>query len=104
MNQDPHLSRFYSYLSLFTFFMLILITGENLLVLFFGWEGVGLASYLLINFWFTRQAANLAALKAFLMNRMGDWALTIAILLTLLLIDDISLLTILSISKDLNGN
>lgn len=104
MNEDPHLSRFYSYLSLFTFFMLILITGENLLVLFFGWEGVGLASYLLINFWFTRQAANMAALKAFLMNRMGDWALTIGILLTLLLIDDISLFTILSLSKDLNGN
>lgn len=61
----------------------MLITGENLLVLFVGWEGVGLASYLLINFWTTRIAANMASLKAFLMNRVGDWALSLGILLCL---------------------
>ena len=76
MQGDPHISRFFSYLSLFSFFMLILITGENLLVLFVGWEGVGLASYLLINFWFTRIAANMAAMKAFLINRVGDLGLS----------------------------
>lgn len=53
--------------------MLLLVTGDNLLTLFLGWEGVGLASYLLVNFWFTRIAANMASLKAFLMNRVGDW-------------------------------
>jgi NADH-ubiquinone oxidoreductase chain 5 len=61
MSEDPHISRFYSYLSLFTFFMLILITADNLLLLFVGWEGVGLISYLLVNYWTTRIAANLAA-------------------------------------------
>jgi NADH-ubiquinone oxidoreductase chain 5 len=65
MANDPHIIRFYFYLSIFTFFMLMLICGDNLLILFLGWEGVGLASYLLINFWFTRLAANLAAMKAF---------------------------------------
>ncbi len=76
MGSDPHLPRFFSYQSLFTFFMLILITGDNQLVQFVGWEGVGLASYLQINFWFTRIAANMAAQKAFLMNRIGDWSQT----------------------------
>ena len=74
METDPHLPRFFTYLSLFSLFMLLLVTGENLLVLFLGWEGVGIASYLLINFWFTRLAANFAAFKAFLMNRVGDYS------------------------------
>jgi NADH-ubiquinone oxidoreductase chain 5 len=65
MSNDPHQQRFFSYLSLFTFWMLIMVTADNLLLLFAGWEGVGLSSYLLINFWFTRIQANLAALKAF---------------------------------------
>ena len=65
MENDPHKLRFFSYLSLFTFFMLILVTADNLLFLFVGWEGVGLISYLLINFWFTRILANNSALKAF---------------------------------------
>lgn len=91
MSGDPHIIRFYSYLSLFTFFMLILVTGDNILILFLGWEGVGLASYLLINFWYHRLAANLAALKAFLINRLGDWGLMLGIVLTLSTINDLSI-------------
>lgn len=79
MAHDPHLARFMSYLSLFTFFMLILITANNFLQLFVGWEGVGLCSYLLINFWFTRIQANKAAIKAMLVNRVGDFFLLIAL-------------------------
>jgi NADH:ubiquinone oxidoreductase subunit 5 (subunit L)/multisubunit Na+/H+ antiporter MnhA subunit len=79
MEYDPHLPRFMSYLSLFTFFMLILVTANNFLQLFVGWEGVGLSSYLLINFWFTRIQANKAAIKAMLVNRVGDFALLLAI-------------------------
>ena len=81
MKEDPHLFRFMSYLSLFTFFMLILVTSNNFLQLFVGWEGVGLASYLLINFWFTRIQANKAALKAIVMNRMGDFGYLCGLLL-----------------------
>lgn len=81
MGEDPHLPRFMSYLSLFTFFMFILVTGDNFVQLFLGWEGVGLCSYLLINFWFTRIEANKAALKALLMNRIGDFGLLLGILL-----------------------
>ncbi len=81
MSHDPHLSRFMSYLSLFTFFMLILVTSDNFVQMFVGWEGVGLCSYLLINFWFTRIQANKAAIKAMIMNRIGDFCLIIGILL-----------------------
>jgi len=73
MENDPHLPRFMSYLSLFTFFMLILVTANNFLQMFVGWEGVGVSSYLLINFWFTRIQANKAAVKAMLVNRIGDF-------------------------------
>lgn len=79
MSEDPHLPRFMSYLSLFTFFMLLLVTANNFLQMFVGWEGVGISSYLLINFWFTRLQANKAAIKAMLVNRIGDLALLIAI-------------------------
>ena len=79
MAHDPHLPRFMGYLSFFTFFMLILITANNFLQLFLGWEGVGLCSYLLINFWFTRIQANKAAIKAMLINRIGDFFLLFAI-------------------------
>jgi proton-translocating NADH-quinone oxidoreductase chain L len=75
MENDPHLSRFMAYLSLFTFFMLILVTANNFLQMFVGWEGVGISSYLLINFWFTRIQANKAAIKAMLVNRIGDFFL-----------------------------
>src|SRR3989338_4029624 len=81
MGHDPHLQRFLSYLSLFTFFMLILVTADNFLQLFVGWEGVGLASYLLIGFWFKKPSANAAAIKAFIVNRVGDFGLIIAIAL-----------------------
>jgi NADH-ubiquinone oxidoreductase chain 5 len=79
MGEDPHLPRFMCYLSIFTFFMLMLVTGDNLIQLFLGWEGVGLASYLLINFWFTRLQANKAAIKAMLVNRVGDMGLALAV-------------------------
>lgn len=79
MEYDPHFPRFMSYLSLFTFFMLILITGDNFLQMFVGWEGVGISSYLLINFWFTRIQANKSAIKAMLVNRIGDFFLLLAI-------------------------
>lgn len=81
MSHDPHLPRFMSYLSLFTFFMLILVTADNFIQMFVGWEGVGLCSYLLINFWFTRIQANKAAIKAMIMNRIGDFSLLIGIFL-----------------------
>ena len=72
MSADPHNQRFFSYLSLFTFFMLILVTGSNYLIMFIGWEGIGVSSYLLINFWYTRVQANKSAILAFTMNRVGD--------------------------------
>nr|YP_009092462.1 NADH dehydrogenase subunit 5 [Gloeochaete wittrockiana]AIM52048.1 NADH dehydrogenase subunit 5 [Gloeochaete wittrockiana] len=80
MGQDPHLSRFMSYLSFFTFFMLILVTADNFLQMFVGWEGVGLCSYLLINFYFTRVQANKAALKAMIVNRIGDFGLSLGMM------------------------
>lgn len=79
MHSDKSRARFFAYISLFTFMMLILVTSNNLLQLFFGWEGVGLASYLLIGFWFTRESANKAAIKAFIANRVGDFAFLIGI-------------------------
>jgi len=80
MSHDPHLPRFMSYLSLFTFFMLILVTADNFIQMFVGWEGVGLCSYLLINFWFTRIQANKAAIKAMIVNRIGDFGLALGII------------------------
>jgi proton-translocating NADH-quinone oxidoreductase chain L len=80
MANDPHLSRFMSYLSLFTFFMIILVTGDNFMQMFVGWEGVGFCSYLLINFWFTRLQANKAAIKAMLINRVSDLILLLGVL------------------------
>jgi len=79
MSEDPHIPRFMAYLSLFTFLMLLLITADNYVQLFLGWEGVGLASYLLINFWHTRIQANKAAMKAIIVNRIGDFGLTLGI-------------------------
>ncbi len=79
MREDPHQPRFFAYLSLFTFAMLMLVTANNFLQLFFGWEGVGLASYLLIGFWYTRPSANAAAIKAFIVNRIGDFGFALGI-------------------------
>jgi len=81
MHHDPHKPRFMSYLSLFTFSMLMLVTSDNFLQLFFGWEGVGVCSYFLIGFWFKKQSANNAAIKAFLVNRVGDFGLALGIFL-----------------------
>jgi NADH-ubiquinone oxidoreductase chain 5 len=83
MSHDPHNQRFFSYLSLFTFMMIILVTGNNYLLMFVGWEGVGICSYLLVNFWFTRIAANQSSISAFLTNRVGDCFLTIGIFVIL---------------------
>lgn len=80
MAEDPHRGRFFTYLSLFTFAMLMLVVADNFLQLFFGWEGVGLASYLLIGFWFTKPAPNDAAIKAFVTNRVGDFGLALGIM------------------------
>ena len=79
MSHDPHQPRFFAYLSLFTFAMLMLVTADNFVQLFFGWEGVGLASYLLIGFWYQRPSANAAAIKAFVVNRVGDFGLILGI-------------------------
>jgi len=79
MHHDPSRPRFFSYLSLFTFMMLMLVTADNLLQMFFGWEGVGLASYLLIGFWFHKDSANKAAMKAFIVNRVGDFGFLLGI-------------------------
>lgn len=79
MHDDPHRTRFFAYLSLFTFAMLTLVTSDNLIQMFFGWEGVGLASYLLIGFWYQRPSANAAAMKAFVVNRVGDFGFLLGI-------------------------
>jgi NADH-quinone oxidoreductase subunit L len=79
MHDDPHRARFFAYLSLFTFAMLMLVTADNFLQMFFGWEGVGLASYLLIGFWYQKQSANAAAMKAFIVNRVGDFGFALGI-------------------------
>ncbi|WP_395710793.1 NADH-quinone oxidoreductase subunit L [Reyranella sp.] len=79
MAEDPSIPRFMAYLSLFTFFMLMLVTSDNLVQLFFGWEGVGLASYLLIGFWYDKKSANDAAMKAFIVNRVGDFGFALGI-------------------------
>ena len=79
MHHDPHRPRFFAYLSLFTFAMLMLVTADNLVQMFFGWEGVGLASYLLIGFWYKKPSANAAAIKAFVVNRVGDFGFALGI-------------------------
>tara|TARA_B100000579_G_scaffold18813_1_gene13208 strand:- start:698 stop:2611 length:1914 start_codon:yes stop_codon:yes gene_type:complete len=81
MSHDPHKPRFMSYLSLFTFAMLTLVTSDNFIQLFFGWEGVGLCSYFLIGFWYKKESANAAAIKAFIVNRVGDFGFALGIFL-----------------------
>lgn len=103
MGSDPHLPRFMSYISLFTFFMFILVTGDNLLQLFVGWEGVGLCSYLLINFWFTRIQANKAAIKAMLVNRVGDLALALGIFICLSSFSSISYMSFFHMPSYFDG-
>ncbi len=90
MAEDPSRPRFFAYLSLFTFAMLMLVTADNLVQMFFGWEGVGLASYLLIGFWYDRPAANAAAIKAFIVNRVGDFGFALGIFLVFTLFGSVS--------------
>jgi NADH-ubiquinone oxidoreductase chain 5 len=104
MSHDPHNQRFFSYLSLFTFMMVILVTANNFLVMFVGWEGVGVCSYLLVSFWFTRIAANQSSLAAFLMNRVGDTFLTIGMFTLLWSFGNIDYATIFSLSPYYNEN
>ena len=94
MHHDPHRPRFFAYLSLFTFAMLMLVTSDNLLQMFFGWEGVGLASYLLIGFWYKKPSANAAAMKAFIVNRVGDFGFALGIFGVFVLFGSISLDTV----------
>jgi NADH-ubiquinone oxidoreductase chain 5 len=98
MSHDPHNQRFFSYLSLFTFMMIVLVTANNFLVMFVGWEGVGVCSYLLVSFWFTRIAANQSSLSAFLMNRVGDTFLTIGMFILLWSFGNIDYGTVFSLS------
>ena len=104
MSHDPHNQRFFSYLSLFTFMMIILVTANNLLLMFVGWEGVGICSYLLVSFWFTRIAANQSSMSAFLMNRVGDCLLTIGMFATLWSFGNIDYTTIFSLAPYMNEN
>lgn len=99
MESDPHLIRFMSYLSLFTFFMLVFVTAGNFLQMFIGWEGVGLSSYLLINFWYTRINANKAAMKAIIVNRISDSFLYLGILLTFFLFQTLDYSSVFSLSN-----
>ncbi len=100
MSHDPHKPRFMSYLSLFTFSMLCLVVSDNFLQLFFGWEGVGLCSYLLIGFWYKRETANNAAIKAFIVNRVGDFGLAIGIFIIFLLFGTLNFDEIFPIVSD----
>lgn len=94
MHNDPHRPRFFAYLSLFTFAMLTLVTSDNLVQMFFGWEGVGLASYLLIGFWFQRPSANAASMKAFVVNRVGDFGFLLGIFGVFVLFQSVDYTTI----------
>jgi NADH-quinone oxidoreductase subunit L len=103
MDEDPYRPRFFSYLSMFTFAMLMLVTSDNLVQLFFGWEGVGLASYLLIGFWYQKPSANAAAIKAFVVNRIGDFGFALGIFAIFMLIGSIDYETIFAGAPGLTG-
>src|ERR1700728_2180139 len=103
MADDPSRPRFFAYLSLFTFAMLMLVTSDNLVQLFFGWEGVGLASYLLIGFWYQKPSANAAAIKAFVVNRVGDFGFALGIFAIFMLIGSTDFETIFADAPGLTG-
>ncbi len=103
MAEDPHRPRFMAYLSLFTFAMLMLVTADNLVQLFFGWEGVGLASYLLIGFWYQKPSANAAAIKAFIVNRVGDFGFALGIFAIFMLVGSTDFETIFAAAPSLTG-
>ncbi len=104
MDEDPDQPRFFAYLSLFTFAMLMLVTADNLVQMFFGWEGVGLASYLLIGFWFKKPSANAAAIKAFVVNRVGDLGFMLGIFGTFLVFGTVSIPEILEAAPGMAGS
>ncbi len=104
MDEDPDQPRFFAYLSLFTFAMLMLVTADNLVQMFFGWEGVGLASYLLIGFWFKKPSANAAAIKAFVVNRVGDLGFMLGIFGTFLVFGTVSIPEILAAAPAMSGS
>ncbi|MBY0521641.1 MAG: NADH-quinone oxidoreductase subunit L, partial [Sphingomonas sp.] len=104
MDEDPDQPRFFAYLSLFTFAMLMLVTADNLVQMFFGWEGVGLASYLLIGFWFRKPSASAAAIKAFVVNRVGDLGFMLGIFGTYLVFDTVSIPEILRLAPGMAGS
>ena len=99
MTADKSIPRFMAYLSLFTFFMLMLVSSNNLVQMFFGWEGVGLASYLLIGFWYDRASANRAAVKAFIVNRIGDFGFALGIFAIFFLFDSVNFDTIFNLAS-----
>jgi NADH-quinone oxidoreductase subunit L len=103
MAEDPYRPRFFAYLSLFTFFMLALVTADNLVQLFFGWEGVGLASYLLIGFWYHKPEANAAAIKAFIVNRVGDFGFALGIFALFAMVGAVNFETIFAQAPSLVG-
>src|ERR1700681_4727535 len=103
MEEDPHRPRFFSYLSLFTFAMLMLVTADNLVQLFFGWEGVGLMSYLLIGFWYYKPEANAAAIKAFIVNRVGDFGFSLGIFAVFMMTGAIEFDTVFAQAPSLTG-
>ncbi|MGF1651067.1 MAG: NADH-quinone oxidoreductase subunit L [Hyphomicrobiaceae bacterium] len=103
MHEDPARARFFAYLSLFTFAMLALVTSDNLLQMFFGWEGVGLASYLLIGFWYKKESANAAAIKAFVVNRVGDFGYALGIFAVFAMFGSIQFDTIFAQAPDMVG-
>jgi NADH-quinone oxidoreductase subunit L len=103
MDEDPYRPRFFGYLSLFTFAMLMLVTADNLVQLFFGWEGVGLASYLLIGFWYQKPSANAAAIKAFVVNRVGDFGFALGIFAVFALVGSTDFETIFHAAPGLTG-
>src|SRR3954462_5941552 len=104
MEEDPSQPRFFAYLSLFSFAMLMLVTANNLVQMFFGWEGVGLASYLLIGFWYYKPTANAAALKAFVVNRVGDFGFSLGIFGTFLVFGTVSIPAILAAAPHFAGS
>src|SRR3974390_2438663 len=103
MDEDPYRPRFFGYLSLFTFAMLMLVTADNLVQLFFGWEGVGLASYLLIGFWYQKPSANAAAIKAFVVNRVGDFGFALGIFAIFMLVGAVDFDTVFAQAPGLVG-
>src|SRR6478736_6321284 len=103
MDEDPHRPRFFAYLSLFTFAMLMLVTADNLVQMFFGWEGVGLASYLLIGFWYQKPSANAAAIKAFVVNRVGDFGFLLGLALVFVLFGSVTFDSIFPKAGELTG-